>query len=82
MLLSFSYYKNTTPSFVRAVNLTPTGRESSADWSAMCSLPFPDAIDSATSRPLNFPLSFVSSSFLSWIRDLSWSNSTKSKGMS
>jgi len=60
------------------VNLTPTGRESSADWSAMCSLPFPDAIDIATSRLENFPLSFDSRSFLSWTRDLSGSNSMKS----
>jgi len=48
----------------------------------MCSLPFPDAIDSATSRPSNFPLSFVSNSFFSWTRDLFGSNSMKSKGMS
>ena len=54
-----------TPSFVRAVNLIPTGIESRADWSAICSLPLPDAIDSATSRLLNLPFSFVEKSFLS-----------------
>lgn len=48
----------------------------------MCSLPLPDAIESATSRLLNLPLSFVSKSFFSWIRDLFGSNSMKSKGMS
>ena len=64
------------------MNLTPTGRESSADWSAMCSFPFPDAIDRATSRPSNLSLSFVENSFFSWTSDLSGSNSTKSKGMS
>ena len=73
-------YNIITPSFVRAVNRMPTGRESRADWRAMCSLPFPDAIDSATSSPSNFPLSFDSSSFFSWTRDLFGSNSTKSKG--
>ena len=60
----------------------PTGRESRADWSAMCSLPLPDAIESATSRLLNFPFSFVENSFLSWVRDLVGLNSMKSKGMS
>ncbi len=60
-----SSYKNIIPSFVKAVNLTPTGRFSSADWSAICSLPLPDAIDSATSSPSNLPLSFVENSFLS-----------------
>ena len=64
------------------MNLTPTGRVSSADWRAMCSLPFPDAIDRATSRPLNFPLSFVENSFLSWTRDLFESNSMKSNASS
>jgi len=54
-----------TPSLVRAVNRIPTGRVSRADWSAMCSLPFPDAIDSATSRPLNLPFNLLDSSFLS-----------------
>jgi len=44
----------------------------------MCSLPFPDAIESATSRPSNFPCNFFSSSFLSGIRDLFGSNSMKS----
>ncbi len=44
----------------------------------MCSFPFPDAIDSATSRPLNLPFSFVDSSFFSWIRFLFSSNSMKS----
>jgi len=68
------------PSFVNAVNRTPTGRFSRADWSAMCSLPFPDAIESATSRPWNLPFSFEESSFLSWTRFLLGSNSMKSKG--
>ncbi len=71
-----------TPSLVRAVKRTPTGRLSSADWRAMCSLPLPDAIESATSRFLNLPLSFVSKSFFSWIKVLFGSNSMKSKGMS
>ena len=62
------------------MNLTPTGRESSADWRAMCSLPFPDAIDRATSKPSNFPFSLLENSFFSWTRDLSESNSMKSKG--
>ena len=74
------FYKNTTPSFVRAVNLTPTGRESSADWRAMCSLPFPDAIDKATSRPSNFPFNLLENSFFNWTSDLFGSNSMKSKG--
>ena len=69
-----------TPSFVRAVNLIPTGMVSRADWSAMCSLPLPDAIESATSRLLNLPFSFVENSFFSWVRDLFGSNSMKSKG--
>ncbi len=60
---------------------TPTGSERSADWSAICSLPLPDAIESATSSPENFPLSFFSKSFFSWIRDLFGSNSMKSKGV-
>jgi len=47
---------------------------------AMCSLPFPDAIESATSRPSNFPCNFFSSSFLSWTKDLFGSNSMKSNG--
>jgi len=46
----------------------------------MCSFPFPDAIDRATSRLSNFPLSFFSSSFFSGTRGLSGSNSMKSKG--
>ena len=46
----------------------------------MCSFPLPDAIESATSRPWNLSLSFVESSFLSWIKDLLGSNSMKSKG--
>ena len=45
----------------------------------MCSLPFPDAIESATSRPANLPLSLVDNSFLSWTKDNSGLNSTKSK---
>ena len=45
----------------------------------MCSLPLPDAIDTATSRPLNFPFSLVDNSFLSWIKSLLESNSMKSK---
>ena len=73
-------YNIIIPSLVKAVNRTPTGRFRSADWSAMCSFPFPDAIESATSSPWNLPLSFVESSFLSWIRDLLGSNSMKSKG--
>lgn len=68
-----------TPSLVKAVNLIPTGRLNKADWSAMCSFPFPDAIESATSRPSNFPLSFFSSSFFNGMRGLSASNSMKSK---
>ena len=60
----------------------PTGIESRADWSAMCSLPLPDAIEIATSRLLNFPFSFVTNSFFSWTRDLFGSNSMKSKGSS
>ena len=58
-------YKNMTPSFVRAVKRIPIGSPRSADWSAMCSLPFPDAIERATSRLLNFPFSFSEKSFLS-----------------
>jgi len=77
--LLLSFYKNITPSLVRAVNRIPTGRPNKADWSAMCSLPFPDAIDSATSSPSNFPLSFVESSFFNGIKGLSVSNSMKSK---
>jgi len=46
----------------------------------MCSLPLPDAIEIATSRLLNFPLSFDWSSFFSATRDLFGSNSMKSKG--
>lgn len=61
------------------MNLTPTGKLSKADCNAMCSLPFPDAIETATSSPSNFPLSFVENSFLSWIRSLFGSNSMKSK---
>jgi len=75
-----SFYKNITPSFVRAVNRTPTGRESRADWSAMCSFPLPDAIESATSRFLNLSFSFVENSFLSGTRVLFESNSMKSNG--
>ena len=78
LFLFLPSYRNITPSLVRAVNRTPTGRLSRADWSAMCSLPFPDAIDSATSRPSNFPLSFVESSFFNWIKFLLLSNSMKS----
>ena len=74
-----SFYKNIIPSLVSAVNRTPTGRESRADWRAMCSLPFPDAIESATSSPSNFPLSFFSSSFFNGTRVLFESNSMKSK---
>ena len=58
-------YSITTPSFVRAVKRTPTGSERRADCNAMCSFPLPDAIESATSRPSNFPLSFFSKSFFS-----------------
>jgi hypothetical protein len=65
---------------VRAVNRTPTGRLRRADWSAICSLPFPDAIERATSSPLNLPFSFEENSFLSWTRFLFGSNSMKSKG--
>jgi len=46
----------------------------------MCSFPFPDAIESATSSPLNLPFSFVDNSFFSWTRFLFPSNSMKSKG--
>jgi len=45
----------------------------------MCSFPFPDAIESATSRLLNFPASFFSSSFFNGIKGLFGSNSMKSK---
>ena len=76
------FYKNITPSLVNAVNLTPTGKLNRADWRAMCSLPFPDAIESATSRLLNLPLSFVENSFFSCINGLFGSNSMKSNGMS
>jgi len=58
----------------------PTGIERRADWRAMCSLPLPDAIDSATSRPSNFPFSFIVNSFFNWIKDLFESNSMKSNG--
>lgn len=75
-----SFYKNITPSFVRAVNRTPTGRPSRADWRAMCSLPFPDAIESATSRPWNLSFRSLENSFLSWTRFRSGLNSMKSKG--
>ncbi len=44
----------------------------------MCSLPFPDAIETATSSPSNLPFSFVENSFLSWVRFLFGSNSMKS----
>lgn len=46
----------------------------------MCSFPFPDAIESATSNPWNLPFSFEENSFFSWTRDLLESNSMKSKG--
>lgn len=62
------------------MNRIPTGRDSRADCSAMCSFPFPDAIESATSSPSNFPWSFVANSFFSCIRDLFGSNSMKSNG--
>ena len=68
------------PSLVRAVNRTPTGKFSKADCSAICSLPLPDAIDSATSNPWNFPFSLLKNSFCSWTRFLFGSNSMKSKG--
>jgi len=77
-MLFFPFYKNITPSFVKAVNLIPTGKESKADWRAMCSLPFPDAIESATSNPSNFPFNFVESSFFNWTKGLFASNSMKS----
>jgi len=48
----------------------------------MCSLPFPDAIERATSRPSNLPASFFSKSFFNGIRDLFGSNSMKSNGTS
>ena len=51
-------YKNITPSLVKAVNLIPTGKESKADWSAICSFPFPDAIESATSNPSKLEFRF------------------------
>ena len=78
MLDNLPFYKNITPSFVKAVNLTPTGKFKSADCNAICSLPFPDAIESATSSPWNFPFSLLESSFLSWIKFLLESNSMKS----
>jgi len=46
----------------------------------MCSLPFPDAIESATSSPLNLPFSLEVNSFFSWTKFLLGSNSMKSKG--
>lgn len=75
-----NFYRKMTPSFVRAVNLTPTGKPRSADCKAMCSLPFPDAIDNATSNPSNLFFSFDENSFFSCISDLFESNSMKSKG--
>ena len=47
------------PSFVRTVNLIPTGSDNRAEIKAMCSFPSPLAIDKATSVPLIFPLSFL-----------------------
>lgn len=44
----------------------------------MCSLPLPDAIDNATSRPWNLPFSLLENSFFSWTRFLFGSNSMKS----
>lgn len=41
---------NSTPCFVYAVSLMPTGSVKSAEISDMCSLPLPDAIESATSK--------------------------------
>ena len=46
----------------------------------MCSLPFPDAIERATSRLLNLSFNFERKSFFSWMRDFSGLNSMKSKG--
>ena len=70
------------PSRVNAVNLIPTGIDSNADKSAMCSFPLPEAIETATSISSNFPESFVSSSFFRSISGLFWSYSTNSKGTS
>ena len=50
-MIIVSSYSITTPSFVKAVNLTPTGTDNNAEISAMCSFPFPLAIDNATSAP-------------------------------
>ncbi len=44
-------YKSITPSFVSAAKRIPTGRLIKAETKAMCSLPSPDAIESATSIP-------------------------------
>ena len=46
----FYYEINSTPFFVNAVSFMPTGIASSAEMSAMCSLPLPDARESATSK--------------------------------
>jgi len=60
------------------VNRIPTGNVSRADWSAICSFPFPDAIESATSSPWNLSFNLVDNSFLSWVRLESGLNSMKS----
>ena len=62
-LYVYFIYKNTIPSFVRAVNLTPTGTLKRADCNAICSFPEPEAIDNATSKPSNLSFSFFSKSF-------------------
>ena len=73
-------YKSRTPSFVSAANLTPTGNFSRDDISAICSLPFPDAMLRATSVPLIFPLIFFEMSSCSSFILLFKSTFTKSKG--
>lgn len=67
------------PSRVNAVNLIPTGIDSRAESSAMCSFPLPDAIETATSISSNLPFSFVSRLFLSFTNGRFGSYSTKSK---
>lgn len=43
---------------MNTTSLIPRGVLSNAEIKAMCSFPFPDAIDKLTSRPENFPFSF------------------------
>ena len=50
--MKVEFYNVTMPSFVSAVNLTPTGTVRRAEIKAMCSLPSPLAMLRATSVPL------------------------------